>query len=1181
MRTSLRPHMKINGSIVALLLLLVLSMGTGPLALAQQDTGYILGTVTDQSGAALPGANVTIIWQSTGVSHALVTNEAGFYTSQPLQVGLYTVLVAKDGFAQAKVSNLVVDAATHVRADVTLHVGSASANVTVVAAPPLIDTTDPQISNTIDNRSAQQLPINGRSVLALALLTPGVVSAQGAVSEGFANRGTYVSEIRIAGGVNGMNENILDGVSNMQNWVGEVAINLKSDAVQEYNIMSGTIPAQFGYTSGGVVNAVTRSGGNTVHGSVYEFLRNDAFDAEASFPRPSSGKQELRFNNYGGTLGGPIIRDKVFLFGNYEQYNFISKSPGYFSVPTVLERGGNFSDLGQVLSGTCTPINIYDDGTGTPTGSRPQFVFNGQANVINPARLDPVAVAYENYAYPLPNNTGGGYNSCTHANNYISSTPWIVDERQGIVRADYKVTNKDTIVAHYAYYLNKQNNGSGVITEAYGGRNDVLRNQSAMLSQTHVFKPTLLNDARFGMMRSDFPFAAFSANKNVAGIIGLPNSTPLVTPLMSNGLVTPNINIGFRSSTEVEILDDLLWVIKNHTVHLGGSSRWTEGFNYQVSGTSAAGNFNFSSATTAQGNDTTVTSGSGSTYASFLLGQVQSAAMNVAAGSAFRKMQYAGYIQDDWRLSPQLTLNLGIRYDMGTQAVEKHNGIENFDITQKNPTNNLFYGLVEYAATGGYGRNFVRENYGDFGPRLGFAYSLPRQIKTVIRGGAGIYYPTTVNNYYDSSAGNTVGYTSLITSWTNPTANGYLFQLSKGLPGSWGVPLGSKGGPNAFLGQSASYINPIAKDPSAQVFNLTVSQELPYGIVADASYIGNHGNHFVNVPLNLNFLSPQYYSLGTAALSAQVANPYAGLVPGTLGAATLTRAATLKPFPYMSSVTMQYPHYASYWSNMGMLSVQRRVQHGLQIIGAYTFAKVTDAGIAGVSDLAGELVGQVTKATPQNPYDPSADHSLDTIDVTHRADITALYDLPFGKGHRLATSHKMDPVVGGWQVNGILTMESGRPISVTGANNQLASRPNLNPNVSLKVKHQGRSVLYRTGQLMWFNPLAFVNPPDYTFGNAPRAFGNLFGPGTVNLDLSAFKTTHITERMSFEFRVEAFNALNHPNLHMPGTAFVAGAPADPSNPYAEGGVNTSATFGMITSGATTTRNVQLGGKLFF
>jgi hypothetical protein len=738
--------------------------------------------------------------------------------------------------------------------------------------------------------------------------------------------------------------------------------------------------------------------------------------------------------------------------------------------------------------------------------------------------------------------------------------------------------------ARYAYYLNKTNNGTnaGGLPGIYSHRNDQLQTQDAVLSETHVFSATLLNDTRIGGMRSDFPFQAASANKNVAGQIGLPNDTNILIPTMTNGVTTlPNITLGFRASTTIEGFDDLTWVVKQHTLHIGGSVRFSEGYNNQT-GSSPSGTFNFIAGSTAAGNNTTVTTGTGSQYASFLLGQVNNATQLVQAGSAFRRMMYALYIQDDWRATPRLTINAGLRWDFMSQAVEKKNGIQNFNINETNPLNG-FAGAIEYAGVNGAPRNFVNQNWADFGPRLGFAYSLTNDNKTILRGGLGLYYPATDIESYDQSSGSTNGYTSYTTTYTAPTTNGADFQLQNGFPFAWGVPLGAAGGQNAFLGQTAAYVLPNAKDPSSQQYTLTVSRELPLGLVTDLSYLGNHGNHFLNTSPNIDTLPPQYYSLGTAALSASVPNPYKGIVPGSLGAATITEANLLKPYPYMSTVTLQDPRNGFYWSNLAMVSVQRRVQHGLQIIGAYTFGKIMDEGIQGVSDLSAvgtSTSGGANSSSPQNWRNPGAEYSVDAIDVTHRLTISGLYDLPFGVGQRFLTSPRLNGLTSGWQYNVIMTIESGRPIGVTGANNHLATRPSLIPGVPVNVHHQGKSALYTTGTLQWFNPAAFINPPDYTFGNAPRYFSNVRGPGTVNFDMSVFKTTHITENTTLELRIEAYNALNHDNPMMPSATFSAGPPANAANPYAEGGLNTSSTFGAITaSGAY--RNVQLAAKIHF
>lgn len=1161
------------------LLLLAVSLGASSVASAQQDVGYILGTITDQAGAAVVGAKVSVTQQGTGITQNLVSGDLGYYTSQPLQVGQYTISVAQPGFTPATIRDLIVDAAAHVEANLTLHVGTASEMITVESTPPVMDATDAQISNTVDDRDAQQLPINGRSVLALAMLVPGVESSVDEVSEGFQNRGTAVSAIRIAGGVSGANSNILDGVTNLQDWLGEVAINLKSDAVQEFNIMYGIMPAQFGYTSGGAINVVTRSGTNNIHGSVYEFFRNDALDASQAWPKLPFGKQELRYNNYGGTLSGPVLHNKLFVFGNYEQYNSVSALPAYSSLPTLQERTGNFSDVGQVVNSVCKPMNIYDAGT-IVGGQRLQFDFNGISNNINPARLDPVAVAYQNMFYPAPNNTAGSYNSCTHSNNYLYAFPIRSNERQGVIRADYRLFANDSVVARYAYYLNANNDGTGVSGlpgGVYSNRYDTLQTHNAVLSEIHAFKPTLLNDARFGGILSDFPFQAGSSNKNIAGKIGLPNDTSLLIPYMSNGMIAPMTSVGFRSSTSLEGIDDLTWILKEHTLHIGGSVRFTEGYNNQT-GSDTSGTFNFSAVTTGEGNDNSETSTStGSSYASFLLGQVRSASQVVQQGAAFRRMMYAVYVQDDWRATPRLTINAGLRWDFMSQATEKHNGLENFDIT-KTDTSDGYLGAVEYANTNGYGRNFVKENYGNYGPRLGFAYALTKDTKTVVRGGAAIYYPAVDTAAYDQSSGSTAGYSNFTTSWSAPTTYGFDFQLQNGFPSAWRLPLGVAGGQSAFLGQSASYILPTAKDPSSEVFTLGASRELPWNVVANVSYVGNHGNHFLNAQPNINTLAPQYYSRGTAALTASVPNPYAGLVPGSLGAAKITESQLLSPFPYMSSVTIQEPRNASYWSNLALVSVQHRVQHGLQVIGSYTFGKITDNGLQDLPTLSS--VGTSSTATPQNWRDPKASHGIDPIDVTHRLTMTGLYNLPFGKGQRFLSNPHTNSLLGGWQYNVIMVIASGRPVGITGASNHLATQPNWNPGVPVNVPHPSRSALYKTGYLEWFNPNAFVNPPDYTFGNVKRYLSNVRGPGKENFDMSLFKTTHINEHTTVELRIEAYDAFNHVNLSMPAGTFYAGAPANLADPYAEGGLNNSSSFGNITSTGAF-RNIELAAKIFF
>lgn len=538
--------------------LLVITLSCGRIAQAQQDVGFIVGTVTDQNGASLPGAKVHITNQNTGLVVNVVTDGNGYYQAERLQVGQYSIQINATGFKTWTVKNAVVDAAAHVSENAALQVGAASTTISVDAAPPALDTTDAAVGATIDTRDTQQLPVNGRSVLALATLTPGVESGVGAVSEGFANRGTAVSSIRISGGAMGVNNNLLDGVTNVTSFTSEVGIDIASDAVEEYRIMTGVIPAQFGYTSGGVIDVITRSGGDKYHGSLYEFFRNDAMDAEIAFPKPTFGKPELRFNNYGGTFGGPLPRVKnLFFFANYEQYNYVSDTPSYATVPTAQEYQGNFSDLAVVKSGVCTQVPIYDPTTATNAGSRTQYDYNGVPNQINPAVLDASALAYQKLFYPMPNNTSGTYNSCTHANDYIQSPKLIVSNKLGVGRADYKLGANDSLVARYIYYLAKQNNAQAY--SAAFNRNDNDQTYNALLSETHIFSPSLINEVHFGLLRNDFPYVSAQADADNVGKIGLPSflGSSETAIQISNGLSEPYATLGLRALTVGELLDDV------------------------------------------------------------------------------------------------------------------------------------------------------------------------------------------------------------------------------------------------------------------------------------------------------------------------------------------------------------------------------------------------------------------------------------------------------------------------------------------------------------------------------------------------------------------------------------------------------------------------------------------------
>jgi hypothetical protein len=1124
---------------------------------AQQDVGHIGGTVTDSAGSVVVGAKIHISNIETGIAHDVLSNDSGHYKSQPLAPGRYTVSISSEGFKTFTIRDVVVDAAAHITSNAQLEVGSTSASIVVESTPPALDSVDAQIGNTVDTRAVQELPVSGRSALALATLSPGVVSAAGATNQGFVNRGTQASAIRISGGVPGGNNNLLDGVSNLQNYLGEVAINIKADSVQEFRILTGVIPAQFGYTSGGVINVITRSGANQFHGSAYEFFRNDALDDRLGLPY-SPTKPELRFNNYGGTFGGPIKHDRAFFFGNYEEYRYVTSTPTYYSVPTAQERSGNFNDLGRIVNGTCTPYGIYDPLTGSSTTQRTAFA----GNQIPASRQDQVALNAMNLFIPPPNNSVGSYDPCTHANNYLANPKLISNERTVLGRVDYRVSQKDSFFARYAYYLNYTNNGNIGFGPLYY-RNDTLKNFDAMLEESHVFSSAMLNDIRISVLRSDFPFQAATANQNYAGKIGLPGVGPEVAPILNiSGLAALNGTVGFRASTTIELLDDVTRTIGAHTLHFGYDGRFVEGYNRQSG--NASGSYTFLSNQTAAGTNNTINTGTGNAFASLLAGSVATANVGLASGTAYRQFQHAAYVQDDWRASQRLTVNVGLRYDLQLQAHEKHNGIDDFDITRINPLNG-YLGAVRYAGVNGEGTNFVSENWNDWGPRIGFALVLTDDNKTVLRGGYAIYYPTTAQASYDQAAGNPNGFGSATTNYAATTTFGQAFQFKNGVPYAPSQPLGAAGGQNAFLGQTGYYILPTARTPQSMQYTLTFSRQLPFKTVFDISYVGNHGRYFNLGSLNINTLDPSYFPLGASYLNASVANPYAGIVPGALGAATITRANLMKPFPYMQSVQQSNPRSSHFDGNFLYVTMQRRAAEGLQFQGAYTYGKLMTLPI--YSDIATTAGITQTGGGIQNWRNLDADYSVDAIDVTHRGIVAVLYDLPFGNGRPfLNTGTWMDRLVGGFQFNTTMTVESGRPLAFNGANNSgIATRPNLNASL-LRTNPTG----YTLDRFRRFNYQAFTNPDNYTFGNAPRYYSHLRAPSVINFDMSLFKTTRITERTSLELRLEAFNAFNHTNLNAPNTTFTAGS----------GNANANNNMGLITS-SLPARQVQLAAKLHF
>jgi Carboxypeptidase regulatory-like domain len=1101
--------------------------------LAQQGRGSYFGTVTDTSGAAVPAAKVTLTNVATNTAVTTETNNDGLYTATALQIGEYSIQVEKSGFKRAIRSGLILQVDQRAQIDFRLDIGGVAETIEVKGEAPLVDTGSATVGKVVENRRVVELPLNGRNALALTMLTPSVKSNAGPTNSGFGDRGIQLSSISINGGPNAMNAQSLDGGNNIQSYIGEVAINPAVDAVEEFKVQTGVMSAEYGFTGGGVINMVTKSGTNQLHGSLYEFLRNDKLDARNTF---AAAKPPFRYNQYGVAVGGPVIKDRTFFFGNWEQYDFRRSTSPIGTMPTARQRSGDFGDL---LGTNGQLIPIYDPAT---TNGLTRQVFPN--NRIPTSRMDPVSLKINDF-YPLPNRTPT--NAFTNANNFLNVASEVRSMRQYTAKVDHRFSDKNSMFARYSYFLHKTDNGGSIYPDpVVAKRDDALENKNFALSDTHSFTPTMLNELRLGATRGYFPFIVRSFGGGWPQKLGLPASHPAETfPGISNGL--PGFNTGtagLRASINLQFFDMLTKIAGNHTMKFGVDIRTLQGNNLQRS--SPSGNFSFTSGLT--GNPSNQ-AGTGSAYAAFLLGEVASASGTTHLGESQRGKSYSFFFQDDWKFTRRLTFNLGMRYDYQTQPVEANNGMTNFDPALRLP-NGLLGGTV-FAGADGQPRNFRNGDFNDFSPRVGLAFDLFGNGKTVFRSGYGIYYPS---QFWRNNYGSVNGFANTNTSYPSSNPNVKAFQFANGFPTPLLQPAGRALGAAAFLGQGASYDEPTGTTPLSQQFSASLQHQLPGSILVDVSYSANQGSHFTSGSWNMNQLDNQYLDLGLA-LQQQVPNPNAGRVPGALGAATITREQSLLPFPHYQGISVRSPRMGNFNSHLFIVSVEKRMSKGLTFMFNFTGGKIISEGLGTPVDF-GAVEQTNLVAYQDGRFNRRLERSVDPTDVSKRGVVSLLYELPFGKG-----PGALNKLIGGWQVNTIGVMQSGLPVVITGANNFRASRPN-STGESAKIDNPSAT--------RWFNTDAFVNPPIYTFGNVGRALPDVRGPGTFNWDLSFIKNTRLTERFNLQFRAEMFNFMNSVNLGLPNGSFSPGP----------NGRNQSGTFGTITS-ARDARNIQLGLKLLF
>jgi carboxypeptidase family protein/TonB-dependent receptor-like protein len=1112
-------------------------------ARAQSFTGLIVGTVKNPEGAVVPNAEITIIHEQTNRTLTVMTNGEGYYASAPLGVGTYRVEAKMSGFRRAFRGGIVLQIQQTAVIDFTLELGAVSEEVEVKAEAPVLESTTTTLGKVVDNRRIGDLPLNTRNVYSLIFLTPGVT---GSIGNNYNSLSYSVNGARPT-----MMDTVIDGVTasfpTVNGFTG-ISIFPSVDAIQEFKVMGATYPAEFGRSLGSVLNVVFKSGTNQFHGSAYEFLRNSVFDANNFFEnRAGRPLGSFKRSQFGGHATGPIIRDKTFFMGSYEGLRARSFASSIRTVPTIEQRNGDFSKTFNQAGALIRIFNPFN----RVAGARVQFVDNK----IPMALIDPVALNILKF-YPLPNQPGDQF---TNANNYAASGSAQTNLDNYDFRIDHRVSESQTFFARYSHRYTQDVPLKAFpedLTIAEGRVIQENRARNFVAEYAHTLSPSMVLTARIGFARTLFVFSNQGLGFKPSSL-GLPAAIDSVVDRQ----MFPAIGISgmtglggndhrFNAFMSYPFVATLTRAQGKHNWKFGGEVRLIR---VNVWEARNAGTFNFNAGFTQGPNPTAASNSAGLGFASFLLGAGTTGNTliqgwkNVAAQSFY----YAGYAQDDWRITQKLTLNLGVRYDLDTPRTERYNRMNFFDpdapspLASKVPQFPNLKGGVRFVGVDGNSRSQYSTDTNNLAPRLGLAYQFDQ--KTVIRAGySHIFGPS------NQAAQGTVGPFGFRIEypWQTTNDNGVTpFNLLRNP-----YPLGFRALPGAadgLLTQAGANLQSVLQDtitPWSQQWNLNIQRELPWQMSMEVAYVGTRGLQLSRNGedgLSLNQLDPQYLSLGSA-LNQPVDNPFFGLGTGGFFASRqISRGQLLRPYPQFTDIIPLYSSGASSNYHALQVSFSKRLSRGILIDGNYTWAKNIEEGL-----------------THQDSYNIRGDRGLATIDIAHRFVISYLYELPFGKGRKFGSNAPglLDAIIGGWQFNGITNFQSGTPLTITANNTAGLFNPLTRPNTNGKDPRLGGKVDERLNK--YFDTSVYSQPAAFTFGNVGPTV-NIRNDGVRSFDLSLFKQFAPTEKMRVQFRVEALNAFNTPRFGSPTTSV------------------TSNTFGQITSQANSPRQLQFGLKILW
>jgi carboxypeptidase family protein len=1137
---------------VALVLVVSVSAAWG-----QEVTATITGTVSDPSGAAIAGATVTAKEVSRGTVSTTTTNELGIYRILQLPVGTYDLRVEKQGFQTALIPALTLVLNQTARVDVAMKVGQVTQTVEVTSGAPVLKTETTQVDTIINAATNEAIPLATRNYVELTLLSPGAIHPD---PSSFNNGDNTASGGRpyINGNREQSNNFLLDGMDNNQVSDNLLGYTPAPDAIEEFNLITNNASAEFGNFEGGIVSVSIKSGTNSYHGDVWEFFRNDVLNAN-SWSNNFSGtsRDKLRWNMFGGTLGGPVIKNKLFFFADYQGQRFDHpSSTGFITAFTAAEKNGDFSALcpaGFNVSGICnsnTGVNIqlYNPcasfaapctPSSTPAAIRQPFANNQ----IPLAMISPVAQAlFGSSLYPATINNNLQQNALNTSTSALNSN-------QGDIRIDYQVSGKDRVSGRFTRAY--QNNPSTNSQPLFANGSSTAPIWNTVGDWTRTISSSLVNDARFGWSHVTLNTGqSFVSSVGAFGnTIGVGNGNPSgIDGLLSLGFGNSVIG-GIGSSLNRQSFDDHVWQAEDSVIYTRGRHSikvgfqfWKEPIKTFYSGNNGElGFINFSGSFTASAFQNAATN-TGDGAADFFLGLPNEFGRGLSSGKTWEQTSdiYGAYLQDTWRFNDRLTFNVGLRYEAHTPWVETHNQQANYDLTTQQ---------IVFAGQNGASRALYKGAYGgkDFQPRLGFAWT-PAMLggHTVLRGAF------TISSYLEGTGTN-------LRLPINPPFNPAELDVpynGVALPAtttSDGI-VGSATAPSCDPPQYACYAGALLRvwDPNVQPaisdqWNLTGQHQFWGNTTFQIGYVGQRGTHLM-VPFSYSqrqLLTPS----ASCPAPCTAPSPFFANNPQLLGVISKYTSGT------QSNGNMYY--------HAMQAVLQKEMSNGLQYHVAYTYSKC----MTNNSGYYGSWGGQAATVSPywQNIYDPRAEWAPCFYDAKHILTSYAVYELPIGNGKAIGNGMNKvaNAVVGGWTVSPILSIHSGFPMSPYGTGDQSgtnsrSSRPNCDSIAHVQGKVAGTGF----DGFQWFtNNGNFSVPAVGTFGSCPAQLGWLRGPGYGDLDLSLQKNFQLTERYRLQFRSDFVNAFNHVNLNAPN-------------------MNLGAGMGQVTS-AQPPRNIQFALKLYY